>query len=136
MFITEIINKYRFPSFKDEKFIGEGVLWSKISNNYDMVFINEAIYICDYLDDGLTKSGRKMRLKSPKGGMYHSHEYMSSNYKIDIRLKNATLYIIYSLFAKVKISETIKNSGNRLLMISCFMPAYLIYLIWKKKYES
>lgn len=39
VFRTSILKKYKFPEFKGEKFLGEGVLWSKISHDYDMVFL-------------------------------------------------------------------------------------------------
>lgn len=136
IFKSEIISKYRYPEFKGEKFCGEGVLWSKISRNYDMVFVDKSIYLCEYLNGGLTNSGRKMRLMNPLGGMFHSSEYLDTQYSVKVRIKNAILYLIYGFFAKKNIIKIIKNSKNKIILILCLPISYVIYKNWRKKYFS
>ena len=74
--LTDVFKKFRFPEFKGEKFIGESIVWTKIAREYKTLYINKAIYITEYLEGGLTKSGRRQRLKSPLGGMALSNEYV------------------------------------------------------------
>lgn len=58
VFKTEIIKKYKFPEFHNEYFITEDVCYQEIAaDGYKMRWYNEPIYICDYLEDGLTNSG-------------------------------------------------------------------------------
>jgi len=55
---TSIIKTYKFPTFENENFITEEILWDKIASmGYKIRWFNETIYFCEYLDDGLTKSG-------------------------------------------------------------------------------
>ena len=55
---TEILRKYPFPEFENEYFITEDVCWDAIAaDGYKIRWYNEPIYECEYLDDGLTKSG-------------------------------------------------------------------------------
>ena len=131
VFLTNILKKYKFESFEDEKFLAEGYLWSIIGNKYDYVFINKIIYLCEYLDGGLTKSGRKLRISNPNGGRLHASIYIDSKYKLNIRIKNMILYIIYSLFANQK-----SITDYKLLKMICYLPALVIYTYWKIKYKK
>lgn len=130
VFYSNILKKYQFDVYKNEKFIGEGYLWSKISNNYDMVFINKVIYLCEYLDDGLTKSGRTLRLKNPLGGRRHAEEYLDGKYSLNVRLKNSMLYVVYSLISKEKI-----NFKKYKLCILTFVPALILKNYWCCKFK-
>ena len=135
VFKSSILKKYRYPEYEGEKFIGEGVLWSKIARQYNMVFINKSIYIADYLEDGLTKSGRKMRIKNPYGGMYHAEEYIDNIYKFKVKEKNIILYMVYARFAGINIVRLLKKRKYTILMLFNLIPSLLIYWIWKYKYK-
>ena len=139
VFITNILKKYRFPVFKNEKFLSEGFLYSKIGREYNYVFIDKIIYLCEYQETGLTKSGRKLRINNPLGGMEHAKEYLDKNiYKTKIILKNYLLYYTYFRFYKNKNKEIynkIEVNKNILSLIGyCF--SYILYLYWNKKYMN
>lgn len=74
VFKTEILKQYPFPEFDGEMFISEGTVWSRIAQKYNLRYFYEGIYICDYLEDGLTKSIRKHHRNSPKGTMLFYNE--------------------------------------------------------------
>ena len=129
---TNILKDYSYPQYAGEKFVGEGVLWSKISHKYDMVFCNKVIYLCEYLDGGLTKSGRSFRMKNPHGGKYHAEEYLDKRYKNKIRIKNAILYLIYSKKLKESYFEILKNRKEKVLFILAKLPSEILYYKWTK----
>lgn len=131
---TDILIKYQFPKFPNEKFLGEGCVWVKMAEKYNMVFINKIIYICNYLESGLTNSGRKLRINNPLGGMYHANTLMNKKINLKIRLKNAILYNCYSFFAKKTILENIKESSAKMLSLISLPSGYILYLYWWKKY--
>lgn len=136
VFRCDILKKYKFPEFDGENFIGEGVLWSKIARNYNMIFIDKAIYICQYLNNGLTNSGRKLRIENPYGGMFHAEEYMDDKtYSFRVREKNTILYMVYAKFAGIKFKDIIKKVKNKYMAYINILPSMLIYIIWKKKYK-
>jgi len=64
---TEVLKRYLFPKFGDEKFVPESIVWNRISKNYKMLFFSENIYECEYLEDGLSANSLKLRRKYPKG---------------------------------------------------------------------
>lgn len=66
---TELLRKYPFPVFDGETFLGEGIIHKRIGDCYKSVFINKVIYKGDYLEGGLSDSGRELRIKNPLGGM-------------------------------------------------------------------
>ena len=131
---TELFKKYPFPVFEGEMFIAEGALWSRVGFTHKCVYINKVIYICKYLEGGLTKSGKPMRIHNPNGGMYTSNLGMNKKNFLKSRIKNGLLYNCYSFFAKQSFKETFHQSDSRLLMFLCRPFGFALYLLWKKKY--
>lgn len=55
---TELLRKHPFPEYEGEYFMTEDVCWDAIAaEGYKLRWYNEPIYICEYLEQGLTKSG-------------------------------------------------------------------------------
>ncbi len=55
---TEIIKKYPFPVWPGETFTPENVVWDQMAlDGYRLRWYKDIIYICEYLDDGLTRGG-------------------------------------------------------------------------------
>lgn len=58
IFKTEVLRQHLFPEFEGEFFVTEAVCWNAIyADGYKLRWYNDIIYICEYLDGGLTKSG-------------------------------------------------------------------------------
>lgn len=67
VYFTKVLKKYPFPEIPGEKFISEEIVWNAIARgDYYLRWFSEIIYICDYLDDGLTKDNTKDR-NNPQG---------------------------------------------------------------------
>lgn len=67
IYFTEILKKYPFPEIPGENFISEEIVWNAIARDgYYLRWFNEIIYICDYLDGGLTKDNTKDK-SNPQG---------------------------------------------------------------------
>lgn len=67
-YYTSILKQYKFPEIDGENFLTESVVWSRIAaDGYKIRWFNEIIYICSYLDDGLTKTGDQKFINNPKG---------------------------------------------------------------------
>ncbi len=65
---TSILKEYPFPEFDGENFITEPVVWNLIAKDgYKIRWFNEVIYICQYMDDGLTANSHKKFMENPKG---------------------------------------------------------------------
>lgn len=131
---SKILKNYPFPVFTGEKFLGEACVWGRIANRYEMLFVNKVIYITEYLEGGLTKSGRLLRIRCPLGGMEHAKVALSHEVNIKKRIKNAWLFICYGLFAKKSIIEIIRESGNSKFVILNTPFGVALYLFWRFKY--
>ena len=135
VFYTDILKKYPFAEFEGEKFMPEDAVWMQMSSKYDMVHINENIYTCEYLEGGLTKTGRKMKINSPYGMMLRSETYLDEReVNLKTKLKMMLLLIIYSHFAACDNSKYKAKHG--LGWYVCFLPASIIYLKWRKELEN
>ena len=67
---TSILKKYPFPEYPGENFISESVVWNAIARDgYKLRWYNKIIYICQYLEGGLTRNGYIKNIKNPRGTM-------------------------------------------------------------------
>lgn len=133
---TSLFKKYPFPVFRGERFLAETALWYRAGLNGKCVYINKAIYICEYLEDGLSRSGRAMRIHNPRGGMYTSYLRMNRRCFIRERIRAGLLYICYGCFAGENARTLISNAKPYQLLASlCLLPGKAIYFIWGKKYR-
>lgn len=68
VFYTDVHKKYKYPEFNGENFMTEAVAWNRMAHDgYKIRFFNEIIWIYEYKEDGLTKSGRSLFLNNPYG---------------------------------------------------------------------
>ena len=89
---TDVFKEIVFPEYEGERFLGESYMWNQIGYKYKTVYINKVLYICTYLEGGLTKSGRFLRIQCPLGGMDNSRTYFNKRVVLRQRVKNAILY--------------------------------------------
>ena len=131
---TELFLKYPFPEYPNEKFVSEGALWNRVGMTHKCVYINKVIYLCDYLQDGLTKAGRAMRIRNPYGGMYTSQLRMVRKNFLKERIKAGMLYDCYGFFANLSIKDIIfRDSGYQLMKTVCLLPGFGLYILWGKR---
>lgn len=136
VFYTEVLKKYPFPVFRGERFVPEDIIWVQMSGPYKMVHINECVYISDYLDGGLTCSGRKMKMKSPKAMTKRAEIYLNDDsINRKTKIKMILLYIIYGHLANYGNKELMRRLHKKGIYVVAFIPGMLLYLIWNIKYK-
>lgn len=131
VYFTSCLREFPFPEYNDEKFLGEDIVWVRMGRKYDMVHINKAIYVGNYLDDGLTKNRRRHNIKSPFGCMHRAEEFMKKDIKLKYRIKAGLQYIIYGSFAGIGIIELVVKSPYKALTIFCTVPGLLLKMRWR-----
>ena len=131
---ADLFRKYPFPVFQGERFIAECALWNRVALTHKCVYINKVIYICEYLEGGLTDSGRAMRIRNPRGGMFTSLLRMGPNNFFKQRIKYGLLYCCYGFFAKKTVAQILNESKYSLLTSCCLFPGFIIYKLWNKHY--
>ncbi len=84
VFYTHVHRNYKYPLFKNEKFMTEAVAWNRMAHDgYKMRFYNDIIWIYEYKEDGLTKAGSKMFINNPYGyGLWlrEKSKFMGENF--------------------------------------------------------
>lgn len=131
---AEAFKEFPFPEFEGEKFLSEGALWNRVSFRYKGVYVNKVVYIADYLEGGLTKSGKPLRVHNPNGGMYTANLNMSSKNYLKRRIKNGLLYNCYGFFAEKSFMQASRECQSKGMMMITRAPGWLLYKMWKKKY--
>lgn len=131
VWVTKYLVKNLYPEYKGEKFFGESYLWIKMALQRDMLFRNEIIYITEYLEGGLSKSGRALRIKCPRGGMKSAEMMMSSEFSVEQRFKGGILFCCYFFFSKQSLKLFFKGPFKLLKVIN-LLPGYILYLKWRK----
>lgn len=134
VFYTKCLQEFPFPEYPGEKFLGEDVVWLQMGRKYNMVHINQAIYVFEYQSDGLTKNRRKHNIASPRGCVHRASLYMERDIKMRYRIKGAMQYLIYGKFAGYRFSELWESSHFKCLTLASVLPAALLYSMWKRNY--
>lgn len=131
---ADLFRKFPFPVFGGERFLAETALWYRVGMEYACVYINKPIYICEYLEAGLTKSGKKLHIMNPRGGMFNSALRMHKRCPFKERVKANLLYCCYGFFAGLPVKRILKNADTKCSAVLSILPGYLIYRYWKMKY--
>lgn len=136
VYLTDVLKKYPFPVYEQEKFLQENIVWIQIALEYDMLFLNEAIYIGDYLEDGLTKNVMKNKLNNPIGMYHNAALLMNRRFTLANQLKGALLFNIYYKLAHGTMRKAVMESPNTLFSLVGFPVAYLIYIYYIMRYQN
>lgn len=97
----EIFKQFPMAEWKGEKFAPEQIALNEIAlQGYKLRWHKDIIYICDYLEDGLTKGSRKLEKENPMGyAMMYNHKL---KYKLSIkeRIHAACQVVALSIYGK------------------------------------
>lgn len=127
VFKTKIAKQYSFPIIDNEKFIPEALLYNRISKHYNFICFNFIANYVEYLDSGYSNNYFELVKKNPKGNVL----YFKELYDYDKCLYNVYGYILFSLFAKFKFKDILKNHKAKFKVLILFLPTYIIYLFRK-----
>lgn len=126
VFKTEILRKYPFPTFEEEKFCPEALIWNRISQKYKLRYVNEPIYKCKYLPDGLTAKIVRLRMNSPKSSLLYYSELYRMNIPVAQKIKAAINYWRFSFCDKKSFIGHIGQIG--LLSLYAYPIGLLFHL--------
>lgn len=127
------IKNYRFPIFEGEKYVGPSVLIMLCNEQYNMIYAKDSLGESEYMDDGITKQGRRLRLKNPCGMIYRCVLQQNKKMGLKKRLKYSMAGFAYKFISGYSFKD-LNRKGidtkklNKLMLI----PGYLLSLRWKK----
>lgn len=130
VFYTKLLKEYKFPEIEGEKFITERIVWDNIGyDQYKMRWFNEIIYICDYLEDGLSKSINNIFINNPKGYALDILSQIEFR-KIKGKSKLALLASYYSAVTeKISGREAAKNLNQN------YYRLLIVVFLWRLKHK-
>ncbi|MGM7721173.1 glycosyltransferase family 2 protein [Metabacillus sp. Hm71] len=110
VFYTNILKKYKFDEIAGEKFITEATVWDRMAyDGYKIRWFNKTIYICDYLEDGLTKNMREVFSKNPKGTAVYIKQQIKY-YKCNLKARFSYYHLYYEFVkGKLGLNQVAKN---------------------------
>lgn len=135
VFYTKCLREFPFPEYDGEKFLGEDIVWIRMGQKYQMVHINHAIYVGNYLENGLTFNRRKHNIKSPVGCMNRAKEFMIPQVNLKYRIKATIQYLVYGMFSGITLINLLRNSPDKVLTLVFCMPGLVLYHKWKWDYK-
>lgn len=140
VYLTSTLKEYPFPVYEGERFLSEAIVWNAISNGGGkLAFIAKGIYVCEYLDGGLTMAGKKKMADNPKGYLEHCRAHMLPCVRGNVKWKYAMLYVVCAILAKKKYKEkfsrTFKTCPCKWRYVFTFPFGVALYFLWGKKFN-
>lgn len=127
---TEVINKYpSYPEFKGEKFVPLDYKYLLVDQDYELLIMNEAVCVVEYMEDGSSKNMFRQYYKNPRGFSFMRKVHMIYDKKFINKFKNCIHYVSSSFISKNK--EFISESPNKLMTIFSIPFGASLYLLIK-----
>lgn len=132
---TQVLSEFAFPVYVGEKYMNESHLWIGSADKYKTLYVPRVIYICEYVDGGLTKSGRSFWRTCPMGGMHSQIVGLNKRCSFIYRAKRAMLLHYYGRLLNMKVKDICRDSGHPAFVRLFTIPGYFLYKNWEKKYK-
>ncbi|MGO1751704.1 MAG: glycosyltransferase family 2 protein [Psychroflexus sp.] len=126
---TSIFKKFKFPEIENEKFVAESIVWNRMAIDYKFRYFNEAIYVGEYLENGLSNNSIRNRRKYPRyATMLYSE--LANNPKASLKLKIKSLinFWRFALYREESFYILLKETEPIFLSLAVFPFGYIFYL--------
>lgn len=132
VFVTSIFKKFPYPEIENEWHIAPSITFLRMANaGYNMILLNEAYYVRDYLPHGLTNIGDKKSTENYIGYTIRSKEIVKTK-GIGCQKKYKTIFK-YIYISKINNISMRKISENlQISLFSSYLCSFIMKLIPKK----
>lgn len=126
---TEVLAKFPFPAFEGEKFIPEAVAFDRIDQYYCLYIFPKVLTICEYRDDGLSRSIDRIREENPKGWLLYYQQRISNSQRSVLWYK----YIAHAICFcwKLSLNPFKEIPANKAEILTAFPGALILKIIGK-----
>jgi glycosyltransferase involved in cell wall biosynthesis len=134
IFKRDIIQKYLFPTFPNEHFIGECVLYDLLEiKGYTFCPLKEVIELCEYQNEGLSSDFCRLLKENPAGYCLYFMQRIDMQEGFIDRLITAGKYNCFCIFSKTNRS---RYTGKNKIIVAITKPLgwafWLYYKIVRK----
>ena len=119
---TCILRDYKFPIIKGEKFVPDAYLMNEISKKYTIIVNNRIVTLINYCEDGLTNNYFNLVRKNPNGNRL----YYLQLYDFEKSLYNVYGYLLFSIYAKIKLNKIIKEHPGKFYCLLLYLPTLIV----------
>ena len=114
-YYTDVLRKFcPLPVYEGERDVEIGVLWNRVANaGYKVRWFREGIYVCEYLEDGLSANSVQLHLKNFKGFTCWKKELidMQTNY-INV-VRETSSFVGLASLKGLNVAEMAKAIGRK-----------------------
>lgn len=130
IFLTDIIKKYPFPLFQNERFIGENVVYDRLEKDgFTFCPLRQTIQICEYQASGLSDNYLVLMKQNPAGFCLYFMQRINLQDNLRDRMVTAGKYHAFCIFAG---NQKSKYDGKHRIMVAGSKPLGLIFWLYYK----
>jgi len=126
---TEEFIKFPFLEFEGEIFFSEQHKYLQMSGEKKILYVNNPIYICEYLKDGLSHKSRLLQYENPNGTLENAIMLSDSALPFKVRLKALLKIYAYSKISGRRFTSILKSSDYHIYWL-LFTPLGVLYLFY------
>lgn len=114
---VDVYKRYKFPEYEGENFCPEALVWNRIAQDYQCLYLPDPIYKKGFEEDSITSKvyATLKRCCQSTCTLYYE-ELMNTNLPYKERLGSAIRYYRYAFFAKREIFRNIPLSLSLLAL--------------------
>lgn len=127
IFKKAVLLDFLFPTFDDEKFCPEALIWNRISEKYTMFFFNEVVYFREYLDGGLTSKIVEIRKKSPKATLLYYYEFVQLDLGVYFNFRGCLNFWRFYYLSDAQLDLKSINCPTGFVSMICRFIIFILY---------
>ena len=136
-YFRRVVAQYRYPEFPGETYVGPTVLQLRMAPEYAICFTHSVVGIAEYQPDGLTASGRQLRMQNPLGMMEYARLQRQQALSLRNRLKNAVMFHAYRRLALAEPGDmAVLGLGHNRHEPVARLAGALLALYWRRRFAS
>ncbi len=134
-YFRRVADRYAYPEFPGETYIGPTVLQMIMAERYRIAFTNDVVGVAEYQSDGLSRIGRKYRVANPLGMIEYCGLMQHNSVRLMTRYKYAVMAQAYARLAGLSRQSIERNSIDPASLRACARPlGILLAGYWKVRY--
>lgn len=118
----------RFSDYEGEKYIAPSTLMMKATDDSSLLWAKAVLGDTEFLAGGITKQGRRLRVKNPKGMI----EYCNLMQNSGSSLWNKFAYSVHGYAYYYLQDKAARNDKLQLIHVAS-LPGFMLSIYWKKK---
>ncbi len=129
-FKTELIKKFPYPVFKNEKFSSECIVYDRLEiEGYRTGVIDGVVQKCEYQEEGLSNNFRKLLTKNPCCFQIVHMQRIDLSKTLKLRFIHSIKYCAFRVLSKFKAP---KYEGKHRAAVFCAYPLGVLAAIYYK----